>query len=368
MKLIAKIKLQPTPEQHNTLIEVLETANAACNYASEQAWTKKTFRQYNLHKLVYVDIREIFSLSAQMAVRVIAKVSHAYKLDKKTQRNFKSHGAFPYDSRILSFKTAMKTVSVWTLEGRQRMPYLCGERQHKLLEGKRGEANLCYIDGEFYLFVSCEIETPDKIDVSEYLGVDLGIVNIASDSDGNQYSGSQFSNIRNRRFRQRKRLQKKGTKSANRVLKRLSGKERRFATWLNHTISKWIVEVAQRTGRGIALENLKDIRKRVRARRNQRRNLHNWSFHQLLQFISYKAELAGIPIVTLDPAYSSQTCSNCGYVSKSNRKSQSVFLCQSCGYADHADTNAARNLSRWAVCKPAKRLIVSGKALPLAAG
>jgi len=368
MKLTAKIKLQPTPEQHNALLETLETANATCNYASEQAWDKKTFRQYDLHKLVYKDIREKFDLAAQITIRIVAKVSHAYQRDKKVKHIFKPLGGFPYDSRILSFKTAMKTVSIWTLEGRQRMPYLCGERQHKLLEGKRGEADLCYIGGEFYLFVSCEVETPDKIDVSEYLGVDMGVINVASDSDGNQHSGSQFLNIRNRRFRQRKRLQKKGTKSASRVRKRLSGRERRFATWLNHTISKRIVEVAQRTGRGIALENLKGIRKRVRARREQRRNLHNWSFHQLLQFISYKAELAGIPIVMLDPAYSSQTCSNCGHMSKSNRKSQSAFLCQSCGYADHADTNAARNLSRWAVRKPAKRLIVSGKALPLGAG
>lgn len=359
--LIAKIKLQPTAEQYKLLLKTLEIANAACNYASKEAWKHKIFRQFNLHRIVYNDIRERFGLTAQMAVRAIAKVAHTYKLDKRTLRKFKSHGAFPYDRRILSFKIAKQTVSIWTVNGRQRMGYLCGNRHHQLLKADRGESDLCYIDGEFYLFVSCEIETPDKMDVSEYLGIDMGIINVASDSDGKQYSGSQFLNIRNRRFRQRRRLQKKGTKSANRVRKRLSGRERRFATWLNHTISKLIVEVAQRTGRGIALENLKGIRKRVRARREQRRNLHNWSFHQLLQFINYKAELAGIPVVMLDPAYSSQTCSNCGHISKSNRKSQSAFLCQSCGYADHADTNAARNLSRWAVCKPAKRLVVSGK-------
>ncbi|MCK4741558.1 MAG: transposase [Anaerolineales bacterium] len=368
MKLIARVKLRTDKDQFGVLLQTMEYANKACNEISNNAWEAETFKQFDIHRLTYRDIRESYPLSAQVVVRCIAKVADAYKINRKVRRTFSKHGAIAYDSRILKWFIDKSEVSIWTVNGRQRIPFVCGERQYDLLQAQRGESDLCLIDGIFYLFASCDVETPDKIDASEYLGVDLGIVNIASDSDGNQHSGSQFLNIRNRRFRQRRRLQKKGTKSANRVRKRLSGREGRFATWLNHTISKQIVEVAQRTGRGIALENLKGIRNRVRARREQRRNLHSWSFHQLTQFISYKAELAGVPIVMLDPAYSSQTCSSCGHVSKSNRKYQSAFLCQSCGYADHADTNAARNLSRWAVCKPAKRLINSGKAPPLAAG
>jgi putative transposase len=116
-------------------------------------------------------------------------------------------------------------------------------------------------------------------------------------------------------------------------------------TNVNHTISKQLVKKAQRTNRAIALEDLTGIRDRVRARRSQRRKLHSWAFAQLGQFISYKAELAGVPVVFVDPAYTSQTCANCGYISRSNRKSQDSFLCVECGFSAHADTNAAINIA-----------------------
>lgn len=359
MKLTAQVKLQPTPEQHESLLQTLQEANAACDWISQQAFNAKVFGQFSLHKIVYHPARERFNLSAQMVVRAIAKVADAYQISKKKQRGFKLRGAFPYDNRILSWKLDKRAVSIWTVDGREKIPFVCHERAFELLQGDRGEADLCFIGGAFYLFVACEVETPEPIDVDEYLGIDMGIVNVASDSDGNQYSGSHMLSVRGRRFRQRKRLQSKQTKNANRVLRRLSGREKRFVKQENHRISKEIVDRARRTGRGIAIENLQGIRDRIRASRSQRRNLHSWSFYQLQSFILYKAALAGIPVVTLDPAYSSQTCSECGRVSKSNRKSQSSFVCQSCGYAGHADHNAACNLASWAVRNSATQLVPS---------
>lgn len=345
MKLTAQVKLNPTPEQHALLLQTLEEANGACNYISERAWGEKTFKQFDIHRLVYKGVRTSFNLSAQMAVRAISKVADSYKISKKKQRGFKKHGAFPYDSRILSFSLDKREVSIWTVSGRQSVPFLCSSRSFGLLQGKRGESDLCFIRGDFYLFVSCEVETPEPIDVDSALGVDLGLVNVATDSDGNRYSGARVVSVRERRFRQRRRLQLKGTKSAKRVLKRLSGKEKRFMTNVNHTISKQLVERAQCTGRGIALEDLKDIRQRVKVRRSQRRKLHSWAFAQLGSFISYKAKLAGVPVVFVDPAYTSQTCSNCGHVSKSNRKSQDSFLCVQCSFSANADVNAANNIA-----------------------
>ena len=111
MKLTAKIKLQPTPEQHDLLLNTLEMANSACNDIGQQAWDSRTFSQFSLHKVVYHDIRNRYPLSAQMVVRAISKVADAYKLDRKTQRTFQPRGAFPYDSRILSFNTSEQTIS-----------------------------------------------------------------------------------------------------------------------------------------------------------------------------------------------------------------------------------------------------------------
>jgi len=281
MKLIAQLKLLPTPEQAKALRQTLETANAACNAISQQAWESQTFEQYPLHKLTYQVMREQYPLSAQVVVRCIAKVADAYKLDQQTQRTFQPGGAIAFDSRILSFDLERKTVSIWTIGGRLRMAFAAGERQLELLAGQCGESDLRLVGNEFYLLAGCEVETPALVEVEGYLGVDLGVRNIAVDSDGNRYSGGQVNGLRKRHFKLRSRLQSKGTKSAKRLLKKRRQKERRFARQENHRIAKELVQRAKDTGRGIALEDLQGIRDRVTVRKSQRRQHHAWSFFDL---------------------------------------------------------------------------------------
>lgn len=134
MKLIAQVKLLPTPEQANALRKTLEVSNTACNHISNQAWEYRTFRQFPLHKLTYRKVREMFQLSAQVVVRCISKVADAYKIDRKTKRTFKPHGAIAFDNRILSYILEQKEISIWTVDGRQRIPFTCGKRQTELLK------------------------------------------------------------------------------------------------------------------------------------------------------------------------------------------------------------------------------------------
>ena len=155
--------------------------------------------------------------------------------------------------------------------------------------------------------------------------------------------------MRYRHRQLRRKLQTKGTHSARRRLRKLSGKERRFSTWTNHNISKEIVEKAKDTGRGIAIEKLGGIRDRLTVRKAQRSTLSSWSFAQLRVFIEYKAKLAGILVVAVDPRNTSRTCPCCGYIDKANRKSQSKFLCLDCGYSGLADQIAAVNIRSRAV-------------------
>lgn len=349
MKLIAQVKLQPTDEQAQALFDTLEKANAACNYISQQAWNTKTFRQYDLHHACYYDVRSRFSLSAQVTVRMIAKVADAYKLDRKHRRTFMEHGAITYDERILSWRMSDLTASVWTTSGRQRMPFLTGERQLKLLEHRQGQADLILKDGEWYLHQICEITESPEFDPTGWLGVDLGVVNIAVDSDGRIFSGNTVEANRQRYEHRRATLQQVGTKSAKRRLKKMSGRQQRFQKDVNHCISKALVETAKDTDRGIAFENLKGIHGRTQLRRGQRSRHHNWAFAQLRVYTSYKSALAGVPFMLVDPAYTSQACSHCGFISKSNRKSQSEFHCGQCGYVAHADYNAAQNIAHRAV-------------------
>jgi IS605 OrfB family transposase len=114
------------------------------------------------------------------------------------------------------------------------------------------------------------------------------------------------------------------------------------------------VETARRTGRGIALEDLEGIGERVTARGGDARHrLKGWAFFQLGTFLMYKATLAGVPVVLVDPRSTSQTCAECGHRAKSNRKNQAEFFCGACGHQAPADGNAARNLRALALSQRA---------------
>jgi putative transposase len=177
-------------------------------------------------------------------------------------------------------------------------------------------------------------------------------------SRGYEFATSVINRTRRRRSTARKQYQRQGTKSARRRLKKMSGRQRRFQAKTNHELSKQIVAKAKALGVGIALEDLSGIRNRVEstASKKMRRRLGNWSFFQLRTFIVYKAQMAGVPVVFIDPKYTSQTCSECGHRQKSNRKDQSHFECQTCGYKAHADFNAARNIRAWAKRKLARKV------------
>jgi putative transposase len=348
MKLVTKVKLLPSPEQAVLLLATLECANAACNALSAQAWQGHQFGKVGLQKEHYQDTRKAFSLAAQMTIRCIAKVAGAYKSAKRRRRqfNFHRHGSIAYDARLLSWYPATRTVSIWGLGGRLHVPYTGADWQLALLQYQQGESDLKYQNGAFYLVATCEVEAAELQELAEVLGIDFGIVNLLTDSDGQRHSGSHLNNLRRRHLRLRMKLQKKGTKSARRLLKRRKRKEYRFIQQTNHLLSKQVVHKAERTQRAIALEDLTGIRTRIRATRSQRRQLHSWAFYDLRQKIEYKAERKGIPVIAVDPAYTSQMCSQCGHIARRNRVNQHTFQCASCGHAAHADANAAINIGR----------------------
>jgi putative transposase len=357
VKLIVSLKLQPPPEQAKALRRTLELANEACNAVSEQAWETKTFKRYDLHKLAYHSTRAVFDLSAQVVVRLIAKVSDAYKPDSKTKRVFRRHGSIAYDDRILTFKRDGR-VSIWTVEGRQTVPFLSGEYQRKLLRFRKGEVDLIYRKGQFYLNAVCELCGPEIRPAANFLGVDFGAINIATDSDGLTFSGAGLERTRQKYSALRQTLQHKASaqskggkrpRSVRRLCERLSGREANFRRHENHCISKRLVRKAQDSARGLAIEDLTHIRKRTRFRRSQRARMSGWSFAQLRQFLTYKAKLAGVHLALVDPRHTSQTCSACGHRAKENRKSQAEFVCVSCGHSLNADFNAALNIRGKAV-------------------
>ena len=348
------LKLAPSLEQGEALLATMRACNAASDRVAEVAFEHRTANKIRLQPLVYGELRERFGLSSQMAVRAISKACEAYKRDKSIRPTFRPLGAVAYDQRILSWK-GRDAASILTLTGRILVPVVYQGRWLATTGATlRGAADLTYRDGKFYLAVVIDGPAPPAgPEPDEWLGVDLGIVNIATDSDGTSHSGKGLRALRRRNLQLRRRLQAKRTKSATRLLRHRKRKESRMARDVNHCISKSLVSKAQDTGRGIALEDLQGIRDRVTVRRAQRADLHSWSFHQLRTFIAYKATMAGVPVRPVDPRNTSRTCPECGLIDKRNRPTRDDFRCIGCGLAGPADTFAARNIAgRAAVMQP----------------
>ena len=265
-----------------------------------------------------------------MTVRAIAKVVEAYKRDRSIRPQFRPHGALTYDQRIMSWK-GLEAVSLLTLDGRQVISMRFGAYQAARLDRRHGQADLIYRDGVFYLYATLDVPDVPVGDVADYLGVDLGIVNLAADSDGQTYTGETVDQQRRRYAHRRRNLQRKLTRAAKRKLQTLRRRQARFQRDTNHCISKALVRTAKDTGRGLALEDLKGIRERTTVQKRQRARHSNWAFAQLGAFVQYKAIASGVQVVYVDPRNTSRTCPACGLVDKSNRTSQASFVCLGCG-------------------------------------
>jgi putative transposase len=378
VKQVVKVRLLPTPKEASALLATLNACNTAASWLSAQMHAVGIFRKFGVQKRFYVELRERFGLAAQPAIRVIGKTVDAYttlranlkagnygspgserrRKVEDTPIVFRPRAGQPFDVRCLSWQLGEAgceaTVSIWTTAGRLRNLRIVGNPGHLALLRSRsiGETDLICRDGMWLLHAVVDIpEALRQEPVNGFLGVDLGIVNIATTSDGDRMSGARLNRYRKRQQRIRKRLQAKKTSSARRLLKKRRRTEARFAADVNHQMSKRIVAEAERTGRGIAVEQLTGIRERVRLRKPQRAALHSWAFAQLGQYLAYKAQRAGVAFVQVDPAYTSQQCHRCGVIDKNNRRSQASFMCGRCGFVGHADHNAAHNIAaRGVVC------------------
>lgn len=347
-------KLDPTPAQRAEIDATMRAFADACNYVASLCRTLKTTNKIDVQKACYREIRERFDLSANLTVRAIARACGAVKTlnkqgDRETVPSFQS-SAIGYDARIFSYREADGTFSLTLLHSRQRIVANLGDHQRKALKGRKPTAATLVKrrDGGYYLHVQLTDQAPEPIETKGVLGVDLGVVNLATDSDGETFSGAGVEQVRRRYHGRRKALQKVGTKSAKRRLRKVRMKESHYRRNTNHVISKRLVAKAKGTARAIALEDLQGIGERTTARQADRSRLKGWAFYQLRGFVEYKALDAGVPVVLVDPRNTSKTCSVCGHCARGNRKTRDRFECLHCAYSACADVNAARNIRDWA--------------------
>lgn len=279
MQLTLQTQLFPDLEQQRKLAATISAFNTAANWLAGEALALRSANKVELQQLHYSTLRARFGLSSQMAVRCIAEVCGAYRRDKSKRPRFRQFAAVPYDQRLMSFKGEDR-VSLLTLEGRVIVPLVMGQYQRERWSEKYGQCDLVRRrDGKWFLLVTVEVEEKTLTPRAEFLGVDFGLYNLATDSDGKTHTDIEVEQRRQHYQKVRRSLQRKAAKvkragqrpkSIRRKLKALSGRERRFKKNTNHEIAKELVERATDTRRGIALEDLKGIRESTRFRQSQR--------------------------------------------------------------------------------------------------
>ena len=347
-------KLAPTPEQRAELDATMLAFADACNWIADVARREHTTNKVKIQHACYTDVRAQFGLSANLAIRAIARVCAALKVKARAHSIFEPT-SIDYDQRIFSFREWDWTFSLTLLRSRARLDTVLGDYQKGRLKGHMPTSATLVKrrNGTYFLHVQIKGQAPHPHDAQDVLGVDLGRTDIAHTSDNQDWSGQTLTAVRDRYSRLRTALQKKaskGTRSCRRrcreLLARLSGREARFQRQTNHEISKDLIGTAVQSGRSIALEDLTGIRERTNQeprKKTARRKSNSWAFYQLRAFVSYKAETAGVVVHLVPPAYTSQMCHACLHLGERRGKR---FACTNprCGWHGDADLNGARNI------------------------
>jgi putative transposase len=347
-------RLAPTPEQTTDIEATLAAFAGACDQAATVARSIGSTNKVLVQRAGYHAIRAASGLSANLAIRAIARACAALKVPEKWHSRF-DPTSIDYDARIFAFHEWNWTFGLTLLSGRVRLATNLGAYQRRQLVGRHPTAAVLVKRrrGGYDLHVQLTDEAPPAINASDVIGVDLGVKNLAVTDDGETFSGDGVEAVRQRYQRRRRELQPQRTKSARRRLRMIRTREGDFRKNQNHVIASRLVAKARARNAAIACEDLAGIGARTTARKAQRSRMKGWAFFQLRRFLAYKALAAGIPLIPVDPRNTSRSCSRCGHCDTRNRPTRDSFVCQGCGLALGADQNAARNIrNRGAVMLP----------------
>ena len=374
MQRTIRFPLLPTPEQESVLSETMQQFTACFNTVAAYGWEKGEKNGVELHKATYYPLRADYpELPAQLVISARAKATEAVKSamtwKAKREREYpkkvakalargkpvpafkpvrcpqSTNCAIRYDQR--SYTVYGDCVSLATIQGRQVLALHLYPYAVRLLEQSISydSADLIYRKGRFWLHVVVTLPEAEFIPNGDVVGVDFGITRPAVASNNKFFGNRSWKAVERRYFRLKRALQSKGSDSAKRHLKKLAHKVSRFRSNCDHVVSRQLIQSVT-PGTLIVIENLMEIRSNTKQRsKQQKRAMHQWSFNRLRDLLVYKAEVHGCMVVGVDPRHTSQRCSRCGHIHRSNRHSQSRFKCRNCGFELNADLNGSRNVA-----------------------
>ncbi len=360
MQRTIRVLLEPSPVQADALAETSRQFTAVFNAVCAVGWQHGQKNGVELHRALYYPLKADYpALVSDLHVQARVKATEALKSALALRRKYEreqierkvsqphSHTCPPrYNVHTFRIDWESRTVNLSTTSGRQTIRFTLPAYAAKYAGCATDTADMIFSGGWWWLHVVVTVLSPEVEPTNQVVGVDLGLARPAVTSTGRFLGKRRWKAIEGRLFHLRRKLQQKGTRSAKRHLRKVRRKQARFRRDCDHVLSKQIVESVEMGGT-VVLENLKDIRRRVKAKRKTetKRRIHSWSFAQLKSFIAYKAEERGLTVVAVDPRHTSQACSRCGHTARTSRRSRGWFCCQACGFSLHADLNAARNIA-----------------------
>lgn len=383
-----KLHIHPDEAGVALLKELTVKYSCACNYVSEYVFDHGFILNFmELQKALYNDVRRECGLKSQFTISSLKTVTARYKtirtqLAKKPYKYQNGNGDWQFIPSTLEWLTkpvsfrrpqadlvrgrdysfvngasGEKLLSLNTLGGRIKVTFDIPDCFEEYFDGSWsfGTGKIVSLLGEWYFHIPVTKTTDEELtpdNVKHVVGLDRGLRFIVTgyDEGGNTtfISGKDVIAKRDRFQKVRDELQAKGTKSAKRALKRISGRENRWISDVNHQISKTLVD---RYGSGtlFAVEDLADVsfseENLSNRTKKQRKDLRTWSFYQLEQFLTYKAEAVGSEVLEVKPDYTSQRCPKCGRILKANRHHEiHEYICDCCGYRSNDDRVGAMNI------------------------
>ncbi|TJX14975.1 transposase [Tissierella creatinini] len=354
-----KIKLNLSNDQISMIDNTTQSFLEALNYASKVSFDNgEISNKPALQKIVYNDLRAKFNLKSQMAVNVCTAVCGSYATQHSNKvygvlAKYKAPKAIYSYGRDYSFLDDKKVISLNTIDKRIKVPFKVNNYFKKYLtkDWVFGSLELVKLKNNYYahITVNKEIEEQPITEFKNIIGIDVGQNFIATIYDSKEkvkfYKGRHLKDMRAKYKHLRKQLQEKGTHNAHNKIKAINQREQRTMTYINHCISKSIVDYAKETNAIIVLEDLKGINLSCKVKRENRYYRVSWAFDELQRFIEYKAMNSGLKVMCINPKYTSQTCPKCGHVAKNNRdKKLHIFKCRACGYTLNDDLIATKNI------------------------
>jgi putative transposase len=323
-------------------LDYLKTCSEIFNRHVDWCFEHKNWNKVKAHHALYYSLRQEFPTIPSCIIQAVRDTAlEAVKATKfKFKPTKKPYSHVRYNKNTLTLRGNLLSFS-WSggrVKQLIKLPTFFKDKYQnwKCQSGTIGydAHHKCFKANLTFSCPTPQLQVSDRI-----IGADRGLYNIVSLSDGKHYSSKEVRKKKREFLFVKRQLQAKGTRSAKRLLRKRSGREKRFSLNINHCISKWLANLPYDI---FVLEDLTGIRKQNKGRKINGW-LSNWTFYQLETFLGYKAEALGKQIVKVDARYTSQKCSACGIIEKTNRN-KSRYCCSKCGHAEHADTNAAKNI------------------------